>query len=78
MLAPAEVTDRSALRRTLRAGSPLRELRDPHLVAIRDLVEERHRTAVVTDFTGPSSATDSTSFIRRSKMSKRCASRARI
>ena len=50
VLAPAEVTDRSALRRTLRAGSPLRELRDPHLVAIRDLVEERHRTAVVTDF----------------------------
>lgn len=50
VLAANAVADRAALRRSLREGTPWRTVRDPHLVAIRDLVEERHRVAVVTDF----------------------------
>lgn len=50
VLSPDAVADRSLLRRSLRAGTPWLTVRDPHLVAIRDFVEERHRLAVVTDF----------------------------
>lgn len=49
VLTPDAVVDRAALRRSLRKGTPWLTLRDPHLVAIRELVEERHRVAVVTD-----------------------------
>lgn len=44
------VADRAALTGALRPGTPWRTLRDPHLVAVRDLVEDRHRVAVVTDY----------------------------
>lgn len=49
VLAPSAVADRAELRRALRPGAPWRALHDPNLVALRDLVEERHRLAVVTD-----------------------------
>ena len=49
VLAAGAVPDRAALRRALRPGTPWRTVRDPHLVGIRELVEERHRVAVVTD-----------------------------
>ena len=50
VLPPDTVADRQELRRVLRPGSPVRTLRDPHVVAVRDYVEERRRVALVTDF----------------------------
>ena len=49
VLAPEAVPDRAALRRSLRPGTPWRTVRDAHLVGLRDLVEERHRIAIVSD-----------------------------
>ena len=50
VLAPGAVADKAALRRALRPDAPLRTVRDPHLVTVRDVVEERHRVALVTDY----------------------------
>lgn len=50
LLARDEVADRAALRRALRSGTPWTTVRDPHLVSVRDVVEERHRLAIVSDF----------------------------